>query len=81
MADHWYPSDAAHRAKIDEYLAWHHTNLRIGAAMIFRKEVNLSHDHHNILISQRLRQKFHREVREKTGNSDGHGETANCRKV
>jgi len=39
VADHWYPSDAQTRAKIDEYLAWHHTNLRMGAALSFRKTV------------------------------------------
>lgn len=32
LPDHWYPSDNKKRAKIDEYLDWHHTNLRIGAA-------------------------------------------------
>eukprot|EP00794_Sanderia_malayensis_P001498 gene1498-1654_t len=31
LADHWYPKDVKKRAKIDEYLAWHHTNLRKGA--------------------------------------------------
>ena len=30
--DHWYPStDLAKRAKIDQYLDWHHTNLRVNA--------------------------------------------------
>lgn len=29
--DHWYPKDPAKRAKVDEYLDWHHSNLRQGA--------------------------------------------------
>ena len=30
--DHWYPKeDYATRAKIDEYLDWHHSNLRLNA--------------------------------------------------
>lgn len=42
LADHWYPSDLKKRAKIDEYLSWHHTNLRMGAAMHFRTLVSKS---------------------------------------
>ncbi|XP_066927973.1 uncharacterized protein [Clytia hemisphaerica] len=34
--DHWYPSDLQKRTKLNEYLSWHHTNLRMGAAMYFR---------------------------------------------
>lgn len=26
LPDHWYPKDAKQRAKIDEYLDWHHTS-------------------------------------------------------
>lgn len=38
LPDHWYPSDLQKRAKIDEYLHWHHTFLRRGAAVtIFQK--------------------------------------------
>jgi len=33
LPDHWYPGDLQKRAKIDEYLSWHHTNLRMGAAV------------------------------------------------
>jgi len=36
LANHWYPTDLKERGKINEYLAWHHTNLRFGAAMYFR---------------------------------------------
>ncbi len=32
IPDHWYPSDLEKRAKINEYLDWHHQNLRVGAA-------------------------------------------------
>ncbi|CDW72288.1 glutathione s-transferase domain-containing protein [Stylonychia lemnae] len=33
--DHWYPKDPALRAKVDEYLDWHHSNLRKGAEGVF----------------------------------------------
>ncbi|KAM4649213.1 glutathione S-transferase theta-1 [Amazona ochrocephala] len=29
--DHWYPSDIQKRAQVDEYLSWHHTNIRANA--------------------------------------------------
>ncbi|NWZ83546.1 GSTT1 transferase, partial [Poecile atricapillus] len=29
--DHWYPSDIQKRARVDEYLSWHHTNIRANA--------------------------------------------------
>ena len=32
LSDHWYSSDLQKRAKVDEYLEWHHQNLRKGAA-------------------------------------------------
>ncbi len=34
LPDHWYPKDLQQRAKTDEYLAWHHTNLRMGVVDI-----------------------------------------------
>ena len=38
LSDHWYPRDLQRRAKVDEYLDWHHHNLRMGAAgTIFEK--------------------------------------------
>ena len=42
LADHWYPrNDQRKRAKIDEYLDWHHNGLRLGAGgYIFRKYVS-----------------------------------------
>jgi len=30
LPDHWYPADLQKRSKVDEYLSWHHTNLRGG---------------------------------------------------
>uniref|UniRef100_A0A8C9MJ25 glutathione transferase n=1 Tax=Serinus canaria TaxID=9135 RepID=A0A8C9MJ25_SERCA len=29
--DHWYPSDIQQRARVDEYLSWHHANIRASA--------------------------------------------------
>ena len=39
LPDHWYPTDPECRAKVDEYLDWHHTNTRAGAAMFFASQV------------------------------------------
>ena len=33
--DHWYPEDIILRAKVDEYLDWHHSNLRLGGEGVF----------------------------------------------
>ncbi len=39
--DHWYPKDPRKRAKVDEYLDWHHNGLRLGAGgYFFRKYVS-----------------------------------------
>ncbi|XP_045173294.2 glutathione S-transferase theta-1-like [Mercenaria mercenaria] len=39
VAEHWYPSkDLAQQARIDEYLNWHHTNIRATAMMAFRHQ-------------------------------------------
>lgn len=35
VADHWYPKDLRKRAKVDEYLDWHHTNLRAAHGSYF----------------------------------------------
>jgi len=35
VADHWYPKDVRKRAKVDEYLDWHHTNLRAAHGSYF----------------------------------------------
>lgn len=38
LPDHWFPNDLKRQAKINEYLDWHHHNLRVGAAhTIFQK--------------------------------------------
>jgi len=35
---HWYPADPKQRAKVDQYLDWHHNFLRRGAAgLVFGK--------------------------------------------
>ena len=30
--DHWYPSEINSRARINEYLSWHHVNTRANGA-------------------------------------------------
>ena len=38
MPDHWFPSNLKRQGKINEYLDWHHQNLRVGAAhTLFQK--------------------------------------------
>lgn len=39
LPDHWYPIDTKRRAKVDEYLFWHASNLRAGAAQQFFSKV------------------------------------------
>ncbi|XP_036384736.1 glutathione S-transferase theta-1b [Megalops cyprinoides] len=33
--DHWYPSDLQKRARVNEYLSWQHTGVRIHGSKIF----------------------------------------------
>ncbi len=49
LPDHWYPSDLTRRAKVDEYLDWHHTQLRVGAAYTFFMKVRTPR---NIIVFQ-----------------------------
>ena len=37
--DHWYPKDPRKRAKVDEYLDWHHNNLRLGAGGFMKAQI------------------------------------------
>ena len=42
LPDHWYPSGPQQRAKVDEYLSWHSSNLRMGAAgTLFQKVLHV----------------------------------------
>ena len=43
LPDHWYPSDLKQRAKIDEYLNWHGTGLRVGCAWYLFNKVHYSY--------------------------------------
>ena len=42
LPDHWYPSDMKQQAKIDEYLHWHGSNLRMGAGWYLGTKVRLA---------------------------------------
>uniref|UniRef100_A0A6J0SHR1 glutathione transferase n=1 Tax=Pogona vitticeps TaxID=103695 RepID=A0A6J0SHR1_9SAUR len=33
--DHWYPSDLHKRARVDEYLSWQHTTVRVHASKVY----------------------------------------------
>ena len=38
LPEHWYPKSIEGQAKVDAYLHWHHSNIRLGAHnYIFRK--------------------------------------------
>ena len=37
LPDHWYPKDLQKRAKVDEYLHWHHNYLRWIARSFFMR--------------------------------------------
>ncbi|XP_054765787.1 glutathione S-transferase theta-1-like [Lytechinus pictus] len=39
VPDHWYPKDLEKRARVDEYMAFHHTGTRGGCCGIFISEV------------------------------------------
>ncbi|KAJ8005932.1 hypothetical protein DPEC_G00123020 [Dallia pectoralis] len=41
ISHNWYPSHLERRARVDEYTAWHHTNIRPHAAKVFWMEVLL----------------------------------------
>ncbi|RDD42400.1 Glutathione S-transferase theta-1 [Trichoplax sp. H2] len=36
VSDHWYPADLAKRARINEYMSWHHSNTRSSCIGLFR---------------------------------------------
>ena len=42
LPDHWYPKDEHMRAKVDEYLFWHNSNLRLGTGHLFFNKVSLT---------------------------------------
>ena len=39
IAEHWYPKNLEQRARIDEYCAWQHLNLRAFGSLVFRARV------------------------------------------
>ncbi len=41
-ADHWYPTDVKMRAKVDELLDWHHTNIRKHGVGVFFNIVSIA---------------------------------------
>lgn len=41
VPEYWYPCQPERRAKVDEYIAWHHTNTRPHTAKVFIMEVLL----------------------------------------
>ncbi|KAM9858339.1 glutathione S-transferase theta-2 [Aulostomus maculatus] len=41
MPEHWYPRQPERRARVDEYTAWHHSNMRPHTARVFILEVLL----------------------------------------
>lgn len=41
LPSHWCPSDPQSSAAVDEYLEWHHNNLRLGSAVYFQITKNL----------------------------------------
>ncbi|GCB76170.1 hypothetical protein scyTo_0018307 [Scyliorhinus torazame] len=38
VPQYWYPEDTMQRAKVDEYMAWQHANVRYHAAKVFITE-------------------------------------------
>ncbi|XP_790223.2 glutathione S-transferase theta-1 [Strongylocentrotus purpuratus] len=41
FSDHWYPADPHRRAKVDEYLSFHHQGIRAPVDAVFMTEVML----------------------------------------
>ncbi|XP_033628078.1 glutathione S-transferase theta-1-like [Asterias rubens] len=39
VADHWYPAELKARAKVNEYLDWHHTTLRKAVSAVKHEQV------------------------------------------
>jgi len=39
IPEHWYPKELKLKARVDEYMAWQHSNLRLYGSMYFRTRV------------------------------------------
>lgn len=50
--DHWYPADPRERARVEEYLNWHHTNIRLGAGSYFFRKYVMPVIHRNSTYAQ-----------------------------
>lgn len=39
VPNNWYPKELKAQAAVDEFLEWHHLDLRLGCAMYFQTKV------------------------------------------
>jgi glutathione S-transferase len=39
IPNHWYPKESEDMARVDEYMAWQHLNLRLNGSMVFQHKV------------------------------------------
>ena len=39
VPDYWYPKDSQRQARVDEFMAWQHLNLRMYGSMVFQSKI------------------------------------------